>query len=119
MSPLEFAATPPTSPMGMVAGYFSGSAESKERSRTCVAAGNAPVSIRAQASKFVEVCRMRISLPGRARRGSVGGGRHQKQFLNAPRFDFRHDDLVRVAAIHHVDHLEPAELFAEIGRAHL
>src|SRR5215469_3854048 len=30
----------------------------------------------------------------------------QNEFLHAPGFDFAHDDLVWIAAVHHVDHLE-------------
>src|SRR5262245_57674999 len=32
----------------------------------------------------------------------------ERDLLHAPRFDFRHDDLVRVAAVHHMDDLETA-----------
>src|ERR1700749_1201417 len=30
----------------------------------------------------------------------------QDEFLHAPGFDFAHDDLVGIAAVHHVNHLE-------------
>ena len=36
------------------------------------------------------------------------------KLLYAPGFDFSDDDLVRVAAIHHMDDLEPAEFFAGV-----
>src|SRR5204862_2729096 len=36
----------------------------------------------------------------------------EHQLLHAPRFNFADDDLVRVAAVHHVDHLEAAEFLA-------
>src|SRR6185436_7053425 len=37
------------------------------------------------------------------------------QLLHAPRFNLADDDLVRVAAVHHVDHLEAAELLARMA----
>src|SRR6266849_8819908 len=40
------------------------------------------------------------------------GVRLQDELLHAPGFDLANDDLVRVAAIHHVDHLEAAEFLA-------
>src|SRR6266852_2234786 len=40
------------------------------------------------------------------------GVRLQDELLHAPGFDLADDDLVRVAAIHHVDHLEAAEFLA-------
>ena len=36
----------------------------------------------------------------------------EHELLHAPGFDLADDDLVGVAAIHHVDHLEAAELLA-------
>src|SRR5438093_10790816 len=36
----------------------------------------------------------------------------QYEFLHPPGFDFRDNDLVWIAAIHHVDNLEPAEFLA-------
>src|ERR1700681_1314061 len=43
------------------------------------------------------------------------GHRLQDELLGAPRFDFTNDDLVRVAAIHHVDDLEAAEFLAGVA----
>src|SRR6266853_6047818 len=40
------------------------------------------------------------------------GVRLQDELLHAPGFDFANDDLVRIAAIHHMDHLEAAEFLA-------
>src|SRR5580704_6547781 len=42
--------------------------------------------------------------------------RLQDELLHAPGFDFPDDDLVRVAAIHHVDDLEPAEFLAGVAK---
>src|SRR5256885_1800637 len=42
----------------------------------------------------------------------LGGHRLQDEFLHSPGFDLPDDDLVWVAAIHHVDDLEPAEFLA-------
>src|SRR5471030_1751444 len=43
------------------------------------------------------------------------GHRLQDEFLHAPGFDFPDDDLVRIAAIHHVDDLEPTEFLAGVA----
>src|ERR1700731_2743288 len=43
------------------------------------------------------------------------GHRLQDELLHAPGFDFTDDDLVRVAAIHHVYDLEPAEFLAGVA----
>src|SRR5262249_29097865 len=59
-------------------------------------------------------------------RSAIASGWLENQFLRAPGFDLADDDLIRIAAIHHVDHLEagrglagpsePAEYFAvELG----
>src|SRR5437870_4850356 len=45
------------------------------------------------------------------RRGR-GWLRLQRDLLHAPRLDLRHDDLVRVPAIQHVNNLKAAELLA-------
>src|SRR5437763_1177508 len=42
----------------------------------------------------------------------LGGPCLQHKFLHAPGFDLSNDNLVRVAAIHHMHHLEPAEFLA-------
>jgi hypothetical protein len=47
------------------------------------------------------------------RAGAAGWLQHQ--LLHAPRFDFGNDDLVRIAAVHHVDDLEAAKLFAGVA----
>src|SRR3989442_14511527 len=39
----------------------------------------------------------------------------QDEFLHAPGFDFPDDDLVWIAAIHHVDDLEPAVFLARMA----
>src|SRR5579871_5633879 len=99
----------------MLAGYLSGSLESKEISWICAAAPNAPASNRTEASRFV--CLMRISLMSGARPAALGSRCHEQELLHAPRFDLGDDDLVRVAAIHHVDHLEAAELLGGVTEA--
>src|ERR1700731_4278580 len=40
------------------------------------------------------------------------GNRLQDELLHAPGLNFPDDELVRIAAIHHVDDLEPTELLA-------
>src|SRR6266481_978378 len=47
-----------------------------------------------------------------SRLGLLHGVRLQDELLHAPGFDLADDDLVRIAAIHHVDHLEAAEFLA-------
>jgi hypothetical protein len=43
------------------------------------------------------------------------GGRLQHQLLHAPRFDFGNDDLVGIAAVHHVYHLEATKLLSSVA----
>src|SRR5438445_9642647 len=45
----------------------------------------------------------------------TGGRWLQDEFLHAPGFDFPNDDLIWIAAIHHVDDLEPAEFLARMA----
>src|SRR5579885_1102244 len=51
--------------------------------------------------------------------GGRGAGRQRLQyvFLNSPGFDFAEDDLVGIAAIEHVDHLEARGKFAGLAEA--
>src|SRR6188508_1156073 len=93
-------------------------AESKAICGTfCAAAGAAATAIarsqKADSFMMSSSCDRCLSPRGapRGRRGL------QDELLDAPRFDFTEDDFVRVAAVHHVDHLEsgrhlprPAEL---------
>src|SRR5579862_7672782 len=92
----------------MLSGSFRGSgAESNGISGTenWAIAGIPPRSAAASG-----ICRNRRmdSLLSRGRRGRH---RLQEQFLHTPGFDFRNDDLVGISAIHHMNHLEPAQLF--------
>src|SRR5580658_6926968 len=111
MSPFEFVATPATSPRNRLSGSFSRSAESKRISGTedWAAAGipvrNVAAHIRArQATKkrFILILLFHARL-------------FQHQFLHPPRLDLRDDDLIRIPAIHHVDHLETAQFLARMA----
>src|SRR5262245_37915075 len=48
-------------------------------------------------------------------RGRPRRRRLQHELLHSPRFDFAEDDLVGVAAVHHVDHLESRRDFAGLA----
>src|SRR5215510_14901609 len=60
---------------------------------------------------------MIASLPCRRRRRAYrcAGCRLQHQLLYAPRLDLGDDDLIRIAAIEHVNDLEPAQPFAGVA----
>src|SRR5271170_5626569 len=91
----------------MLSGNFSRSEESKRisgaedcPSRIAVTGKSSRAGLRPaiRAKVFMKD----ISLPPRLR--------FQQELLHAPGLDLRHDDLVRVAAIHHVHHLEASQL---------
>src|SRR5437016_8465952 len=84
------------------------------------AATNTPASVTVRMFKVVFMVFSWLLLSAITRRWL------ENQFLHAPRFDLADDDLIRVAAINHVDHLkagrglagvsEPAKHFAvELG----
>src|ERR1700730_3211202 len=99
----------------MLSGNFSGSAaESKGISGTdtWATAGIPETSVAAS-----RICKKRLMTSLLIQFLSRGRGfgrrlRLQDNFLYSPGFDFRHDDLVRVSAVQHVNDLEPARLFA-------
>src|SRR3989442_3641189 len=95
---------------GSVSGF---GLESKAISGTafCAVAGIAARSVTASSSGTKYLIKNLLSC---AR--CLGGGRWlQHEFLHSPGFDFPDDELVWIAAIHHVDDLEPAEFLARMA----
>src|SRR5579883_1719196 len=111
MSPLEFVATPPISPSWMFAGGFKMSAESNEMSGTDCATSGSP--FRTSAANAIWRMRFMSGLLSQRRRFRRRL-RFQYQLLHTPGFDFGNDDLVRIAAIHHVHDLETGHEFAGV-----
>src|SRR5215470_11236846 len=100
-------------------------AESNGISGTFWAAAGKParqVAVNSKVRKrfiFVSWFWMRTQLlRGRCLDGGVGGlGLAQNVFLHAPGFDFAQDELVRVAAVHHVDDLDAGHDFARLAES--
>src|SRR5437879_11788384 len=92
---------------GSVSGF---GLESKAISGTafCAVAGIAARSVAANSSGTKYFIKNLLSCA----RCLSGGRWLQHEFLHAPGFDFPDDELVWIAAIHHVDDLEPAEFLA-------
>src|SRR4029077_8377380 len=64
------------------------------------AASNPPVSV------IVTICKVVFMVFSWLLRSAAARRRLENQFLHAPRFDLADDNLIRVAAIDHVNHLE-------------
>src|SRR6185312_12606477 len=107
MLPCESVATPATSPIGTVAGYFRASIDVNGISGAGLWAVSKAAVRRGSASVVFRMCLMRVLL--------FGGGRFQQQFHDAPGFNLRGQDDVGIAAIERVGDLETVLFLAGVA----